>query len=159
MKSGHKLAAAVVTISTFWVCIHWLTFQNQHSRVVILENDKKIQETLPLGQHQRGRTASHVCENLLTNLTNGRWVVTSPAQNQHYDNLLSSFWQKRGILRMLWREDGKCGYQKYVESKLVTLPLIGLSSTFDVKSLRNFSSTMALHITLLLTKHLNICVQ
>jgi len=55
---------------------------------------------------------SSPCDNILVNLTNGRWVMKAPAQTAYYDDLLLRYLQKRGILEKLWRDDEKCGYQK-----------------------------------------------
>ena len=67
-----------------------------------------------------------LCDNLLANITDGYWVKNSdlvPKDSMEYRNLiiaeeeydshLARYRIERGIHTQLWREDGKCGFEKY----------------------------------------------
>lgn len=58
------------------------------------------------------------CENLLNNLTIGKWVKdpTVPEklrlkEERAFRQELSDFWNEKGIQTRLWRPDLKCGYK------------------------------------------------
>ena len=68
-----------------------------------------------------------LCDNLLTDITDGHWIrnldllqkdskeyMDYLKTEDEYDTHLARYRIERGIHTQLWREDGKCGFNKYV---------------------------------------------
>jgi len=114
MRSRKRKLFLFISLAAISTYMYWMMLDLDVPHVIVCRETHETNASFSTNlKHVHGRPSS-LCDNILGNLTNGRWVVTAPGQTAYYDDLLLRYWQKRGILEKLWRNDGKCGYQKWV---------------------------------------------
>lgn len=80
----------------------------------LLQWNQRAPETTQYHYVFKGQTEKSQCQNVLQNLTAGKWVSLSNPQNNasFYDAIYHGYWMEREITDKLWRDDGKCGNDK-----------------------------------------------
>ena len=121
MNFKNSLFVAFFGLTVVFTTVYWNGFENYVyvGASKVTENRSSPQNILlNLSRVYAGRQVdqaqSSSCENLLANLTKGRWVLTEPNKTHFYDDILARYRLKKGIPQKLWRDDGKCGFKKLV---------------------------------------------
>lgn len=113
---------AVISLLLPATCLFFYIYGNQsRSRWIPMLN---IEESHCYTE-KRHDTKIPLCENLLANITDGRWISKTQfvkkdsleyedllKEEEEYDAHLANVRIARGIHVKLWREDGKCGFQR-----------------------------------------------
>lgn len=136
MQSRHRTYTIRVTLAVIFACLAWISTANLRQHMYnysrndgsSILNARLTEDRVPAKlrtstdnasttNHGAAITGLHgECENLLNNITNGKWVDNGGLRNSdlHVVTLVHNRYQTRKETQspVVWRNDGKCGSKK-----------------------------------------------
>jgi len=106
-RFGIKHLFLFISLAAVPTYMYWKILDLDEHHVIVCHETHETNASFSTNLKHVHQHPSSPCDNILGNLTNGRWVVTAPGQTAYYDDLLLRYWQKRGILEKLKIESDK----------------------------------------------------